>query len=184
MHDIFKSAADAVRDVMIPVGIKAAPANGDPVFCAQVAQNAYQPVIADEVVTINMDLGSWDERGDSKAYPIPWGWLVQSKATKTAVNTGAYGVDFGDTGTTLGGFMMYQMFTSDAAITLKIQDSTDNSAWNDLVSSGSVDASSAPKSAIVPLATHTTTVDRYLRWQLVMGGASTVTFALAFIRGY
>jgi len=67
MHAKF-TGSDAVRDVMVALGIRAAPAEGDPVFCAQVSQNSYQANVEDGVMPVNMSLGSWDERGDTKAY--------------------------------------------------------------------------------------------------------------------
>ena len=78
--------------------------------------------------------------------------------------------------------MMYQMFSSDGTAAIKIQDSPDDSAWTDLVTSGDKDASSTPKSGIVATATDET-IDRYLRWQLALNTATTATFAVAFIRG-
>jgi hypothetical protein len=40
-----------------------------------------------------------------------------------------------------------------------------------------------PKFGIIELA-KTATVGRYLRWQIALGTASSVTFALAFMRAY
>lgn len=182
MHDEFASASDAVRDVMIPIGIRAAPADGDPVFCAQVAQNAYQASVADEMLTVNMDLGSWDERaGSTGSYPIPWGYVIHAKGAETGVNAGSAGTTGGGQ-TTGGGFMMYQLFgASTGTITLKIEDST-GGAWSELVSSGVLTQTSTGQSGIVALA-EGGTVDTDLRWQLVLGTATTTTFALAFVRG-
>ncbi len=182
MHDIFKSASDAVRDVMIPLGIRAAPAEGNPVFCAQVAQNAYNGSIADEVITINMELGSWDERGDTKAYANPWGWLIHANGAETAVNTGTADYTYGAQ-TTAGGYMMYQVFPgSTGTVTIKVQDST-GGAFSDLVSSGELTQVEATgQSGIAALGTGVT-VDTELRWQIVLGTATTTTFALSFVRG-
>lgn len=180
MHVAFSAASDAVRDVMIPLGIRAAPIAGDFTFCAQVSQNSYKANIADEVLTATIELGSWDERGDTKAYPYPWGFLIHPKGAETDVNAGSADYDHGSQ-TVLGGYMAYQAFTADGTVTIKLQDSPDDSAWTDLASSGVIDPSTA-LSAIVPLGV-TTTVDRYLRWQIVLGTATTVTFALAFVRG-
>ena len=181
-HAVFASDSDAVRDVMIPVGIRAVPAEGDPVFCAQVAQNSYNTNVADEVITVNIDLGTWDERGDSKAYPYPWGHLIHANGAETGVNTGTY--DYAvDAATTKGGYMMYQVFPeSTGTCTFKIQDST-GGAWSDLVSSGVLTLTETTgQSAIVPLGC-TGTVNKNLRWQIDLGTAMTATFALAFVRG-
>ena len=181
MHDVFEDASDAVRDVMIPLGIRGVPASGDPVFCAQVAQNSYNSSIADEVATVTMDLGSWDERGDSKAYPIPWGFVIHAKSAVTAVNTGTADHTYGSQ-TTAGGYMMYQVFGgSTGTVTIKVQDST-GAGYSDLASSGVLTQTTAGLSGLVALGS-TGTVDTALRWQIVLGTATTVTFALAFVRG-
>lgn len=186
MHDIFRNGGDAVRDVMIPLGIRAAPAAGDPVFCAQVSQNSYQ--VDDPsggVVTVNMGLGNQDVRNDSTGnykYSLPWGVMVAEKMTSTGANTGEYDYDYGDTGSTYGGYMMYHLFTSSTGVTLKIQDSPTSTGWSDLVSSGVINASTTPAAAVEVLGC-TGTVDEYLRWQIDMGAATTATFAIAFVRG-
>ena len=41
MHSALKDS-DTVRDVMIPIGDRAAPVAGNPCFCAQVTQNSYK----------------------------------------------------------------------------------------------------------------------------------------------
>jgi len=182
-HDIFKNASDAVRDVMIPLGIRAAPAAGDPVFCAQVSQNAYVGAVDGDTITMNMDLGSVDARaGSTGFYDIPWGYLIHASGAETAVNTGA--ADCTGGGQTLfGGYMMYQMFPgSTGTITLKIEDST-GGGWSELASSGVLTQVAATgQSGIVALG-NTGTVDTDLRWQIVLGTATTSTFALAFVRG-
>ncbi len=181
MHDKF-SGGDAVRDVMIPLGIRAAPAAGDPVFCAQVSQNSYNGSVADEILTVTMDLGSWDERGDSKAYPVPWGYVIHASGAETTANSGTADHTHGSQ-TLLGGYMMYQVFPgSTGTVTLKIQDST-GGGWSDLVSSGVLtQVATTGLSKLVPLGT-TGTVDTELRFQVTLGTATTTTFALAFVRG-
>ena len=181
-HELFKSASDAVRDVMVAIGIRAAPVEGDPVFCAQVAQNAYTTNVADEVITVNMELGSWDERADTKAYPYPWGNLIHANGAETAVNAGAADHS-ASAATTKGGFMMYHVFPgSTGTCTFKIQDST-GGAFSDLVSSGVLTQVAATgQSGVVALGS-TGTVNQDLRWQIVLGTATTATFALAFVRG-
>ena len=78
---------------------------------------------------------------------------------------------------------MYQVFSGDGTASIKVQDASTNSdvSFADLLSSGSVNFST-PKSGIVALA-KTATVKRYVRWQIALGTATTVTFALAFVRG-
>jgi len=186
MHDIFKNASGAVRDVMIPLGIRAVPAQGDPVFCAQVTQSGYSANDPGEgIATVTMGLGNQDIRNDSTGnyqYSLPWGVLVAEKMTSTGANTGAYDYDFGDTGAVYGGYMMYQLFTSSTGVILKVQDSPTSTGWSDLVSSATINGSSTPAAAVEVLGC-TGTVDRYLRWQIDLGAATTATFAIAFARG-
>jgi hypothetical protein len=86
-----------------------------------------------------------------------------------------------------GGIFAYQLFSSDGAVTLSIDDAAANTGDGDFAAlsgatSGELDASSAPVSGMVALATDAT-VRRYIRWQAAFGTATTATFALAFIRG-
>ena len=183
-HDVFKSASDAVRDVMIPIGDRAAPASGDPAFCAQVSQNAYKADVDGDTITSLMALGSQDARaGSTGAYDIPWGFVIHARGAETAVNTGTADRTFGSQ-TLKGGYMMYQLFGgSTGTITLKVQDSTGGGSFSDLASSGGLTQVAATgQSGIVALGP-TVTVDTELRWQIVLGTANTTTFALAFVRG-
>ena len=182
-HTVLKSASDAVRDVTIPIGIRAAPVNGDPAFCAQVSQNAYQAVVEDGITTVNLDLGSWDERGDTKAYPYAWGNMIHVNGAETAANTSTGELISGEGQTTAGGYMMWHCFPgSTGTVTLSIDDST-GGAFSSLVSTAQLtQVATTAQSGIVALAT-TATVDTDLRWQIALGTASTTTFALAFVRG-
>ena len=182
MHVNFNSS-DAVRDVMIPIGIRAVPAAGDPSFTAQVNQNTYQADVTDGVLTATLGLGEWDYRGDSVAYPYAWGTLIHDKAARTAVNTSS-GHDNAVV-SNLGGYMMYQLFAgSTGTVTIKVEDST-GGAWADVpgLTSGVLTEAGTVASALVPTTLATTQVDRYVRWQIVLGTATSATFALAFVRG-
>lgn len=186
MHANFKNS-DAARDIMIPIGDRAAPAIGVPAFCAQVTQNSYQAQPQGGMVTVSIDLGDWDERGDTKAYPLPWGYLLHAKGARTAANTssGASTIVDNSVATTAGGYMMYQLFTgSTGTVTLKVQDST-GGAWSDVpgLTSGALTNASTPQSAIVTTTAATTQIDRYTRWQISLGTATSVTFAMALVRG-
>ena len=187
-HTRFGNASDAVRDVMIPIGIRSAPTTGHPVFCAQVNQMSYQAEPVDGMVTATLGLGNWDARADTNFYPYPWGWMLHAKGAETATsgNVGTAGYDYGDTGSLHGGYMMYQIFTGSAgSVTLKVQDSTGGGAWADVpgLTSGAIANASLPTSKVVKTTALTTQVDKQVRWQMALGTASTVTFALAFVRG-
>ena len=180
---VIANGAGVIRDLMIPIGIRAAPAAGDPVWCSQNEQTTYKAVINDtEQVGVTINFSPWSSRSQTLAYDKPWGKLLHANGAETAVNAGTSDHDYGAQ-TTKGGYMMYQAFSSNGTVTIKVQDAaTDsNPSFGDLVSSGVIDPSAAPVSAIVPLSV-TATVERYTRWQIVLGTATTVTFALAFVR--
>lgn len=182
MHAVL-SSSDAVRDVMVPIGDRAAPVAGVPAWCAQVIQNSYQAQPSGGMVTVSIDLGDWDERGDTKSYPLPWGYLLHAKGAATAVNTSSGSHD-NSSATTAGGYMMYQLFTgSTGTVTIKAQDST-GGAWADIPGlTKTVTNASTPASGIVTTTAATTQIDRYTRWQISLGTATSVTFASALVRG-
>lgn len=171
------------RTVMIPVGMRAIPAQGDPVFCGEFEQLGYKEGDTDGYVGVSIPFGDADAQAAHLAYTRAWGILLHAKAAETAVNAAA-GVDDNGAASSKGGYLCYQVFAADGTATFKVQDSADNSSFADLsgATSGSIDASVTPKSGIVAL-TPTATVRRYLRWQIVLGTATTVTFALSFMRG-
>jgi hypothetical protein len=113
-------------------------------------------------------------------YARPWGVLLHAKAARTAANT-ATGLD--QLAQTLkGGFMMYHVFAGNGTAAVKVQhaDTNLNGSFADLLTSGVIDCAT-PKSGIVQLS-KSATVERYTRWQIALGTATTVTFAIAFNR--
>jgi len=174
--------AQAVRKIMLPLGIRAAPAQGDPAFVGVLGQNSfYSELSNDTTVNISAGFSGWSTEAVSLLYGNPWASLLAAKVARTAVNSSGGVDDYGGVSTTRGGYMMYQLFSSNGTVTLKTQDSADNSAFADLVTSASLNASVTPAADITVLGA-TATVRRYLRWQLVFGTATTATFALAFVR--
>ena len=79
---------------------------------------------------------------------------------------------------------MYQVFAGDGTATISVEDATTNSDANFAAltgaTSGEIDFST-PTAGIVAIG-RTATVRRYLRWQISLNTATTVTFALAFVR--
>lgn len=178
---IVASGADVIRNIMIPIGIRAVPAPGNPVWCSQNEQASYKAG-GEGMVAATINFSPWSARGTTLLYSNPWGILIHEDTAETAVNTGTSDHDYGAQ-TAFGGWMMYQAFSSNGTVTIKVQDAaTDsNPSFGDLLTSGVIDPSAAPLSAIVALS-NTATVERYTRWQIVLGTATTVTFALAFMR--
>jgi len=179
LHVIMKTSG-VERDVMIPAGIQAAPANNDPVFCGTFTQMGYQGEPDNNPVYASIPFSGASPNSPVLMYK-PWGTLLHAKAARTAANS-ATGLDQ-LASSTKGGWMMYQVFAGDGTAALKVQHASTNSdgSFSDLLSSGTISCSS-PISGAVALASGTT-VNRYVRWQIALGTATTVTFAIAFIRG-
>lgn len=179
-HALLQSQAK--RTVAIAIGIQAAPAQGDPVFCGVFMQQAHTHELSDGIVTISAPFSGWAADAATLAYSKPWGVLLAPKAAYTAVNTAA-GVDDRGAQTTSGGYMCYHLLSSNGTVNLKVQDAATNTdvSFTDLVTSGLIDASVTPQHGIVALS-NTATVKRYLRWQLAFGTATTATFVIAFVR--
>ena len=179
LHVIMEGAGVA-RDVMIPIGIQAAPADNDPVFACQLNQLGYHGQPNANPVSASIPFGNTSHLADHLVYSRPWGVLLHANAAATAANS-ATGLDQ-TAQTTAGGFMMYQVFAGDGTAAIKVQDADTNldGSFSDLLTSGVIDCSS-PTSGVVALA-HGSTVERYVRWQIALGDANTVTFAISFHR--
>lgn len=184
-HIIATGGPGVVRSVMIPVGMGAEPAQGDPCFCGEFEQKDYKADTGNIMVSATMTFAGWSTRGDTTAYSIPWGRLLHANAATTAANTAVGIDDYGDH-SHYGGYMAYQIFAGNGNAAIKVQDADTNlnGSFGDLsgATTGNIDCSS-PSAGIIALGA-TATVKRYLRWQLALDSATTVTFGLAFVRGF
>ena len=183
LHVIASSVATS-EVVMIPVGIRAAPVAGDPVFMGEFTQLGYHAVEEGGALFANIPFGEWDvSKLLSHVRSKPWGVLIHAKAARTAANT-AVGIDDYEAATALGGYMMYQIFAGDGTATISMEDAATNTNPNFAALTGATTGvldCSAVKKGVLDL-TATRDVRRYLRWQLSLGTATTVTFAIAFCR--
>lgn len=180
MHAIM-SGGNGTRTIMIPIGDRAAPAEGDPVFAGQFEQLDYIAT-GDDFVNAAIQIGNWSNLAGTLDYEKPWGTLLHEKKAETGVNSSA-GLDcYKEVASDLGGFLVFMVFSGDGTATISVEDSADNSSFSALAgaTSGELDCSS-PQHGLIALGT-TATVRRYLRWQISLNTATTVTFALAFIR--
>ena len=175
------------RTVMIPMGMRAAPAEGDPVFAGQFEQLDYKAAVGGVYVNASLVLGNWSGQAASLGYDKPWGTLLHELSAETAANTANSGLSSDkETSSTKGGFLVYQITAAagsgDYLATISVDDSADNSSWLALANAttGELNCSTV-KHGVVALA-KTATVRRYLRWQISLNTATSVTFALAFIR--
>lgn len=178
-------ASNGTRNVLIAIGVNAAPAAGNPVFAWKFEQTGYAVEAGDGFVAANILFGD-ASYASPLTYSTPWGVLLHPSGAETAVNSST-GVDDNSASTAKGGVFVYQLLSSDGTVTLKVQDASSNvdGSFGDLsgATSGSITAAVTPASGMVAIGT-TATVKRYLRWQLVFGTATTATFAAAFIRNH
>lgn len=180
------SGAGVIRNVMVAQGIQAAPANNDPVFCGQFVQGAYQAGANDNPITLSIPFANTSSGGGALNYARPWGVLLHALAAETAANT-AIGLDQG-AGTTKGGYMMYHITaaagTGAKTGAIKVQHSTTTNldgSFSDLLSSGTLNCA-AGVSGVVALAKGAT-VGQFIRFQTSFTLATSITYALAFVRG-
>lgn len=175
------NAAGMSHIVLSPIGIRSEPAQGDPCFVGLYQLRDYKAA-GDGIVTATIAFDEWDA-ANLIGYDKPWGVLLHPKQAEEGTNT-AIGVDDYGSSSSLGGYMVYQVFSGDGTATIKVQDASTNSngSFSDLTgaTTGSIDCTSR-LAGIIPLS-RTATVRRYLRWQIALGTATSVTFALAFIR--
>lgn len=173
------NGAGVMRTVMIPQGMQAAPAQGDPVFMGEFEQKDYMN--KDSYISMNFDNTS--ARATTLLYSNPWGWLLHAKSAVTAVNT-AVGIDDYGAATAFGGYMAYMVFAGNGTATISCQDAATNSDGSFAAitgaTTGSIDCSTV-KYGIVAIG-RTADVRRYLRWQVAFGTATTLTFSLGFSR--
>lgn len=175
------STAGTYRTVMVPIGMRAAPAAGDPVFMGVFEQLSYQANEDGGAMVVNIPWGGYEVTQVGN-YTKPWGLLLHPLSAATGANSATADVNNG-AASAAGGYMMYQVTAGDGTATISIDDSADDSSYSALsgATTGVIDCSTV-KYGVVALGT-TATVRQYLRWQIALGSANTVTFALAFVRG-
>ncbi len=178
------NAAGVAWVCSFPIGMNAEPAQGDDVYCGVFQQTGYQAQEDGGGAVVSIPFSGWDA-SQQIGYPKPWGKLLHAYGAETAANT-AIGIDDLGAASAFGGYMVYHVFAGDGTATIKAQKSTTtnlNASFSDLsgATSGSIDCST-PSAGIVALG-KTASIGQFLRWQLALGSATTLTFALAFVRG-
>ena len=177
------SAGTQTINYMVAIGTNAAPVAGNPVFAWKFEQTSYSAEAGAGFVAVTVPLGG-ASYASTLTYKKPWGILLHANGAETGANT-AVGIDDLGAASALGGIFVYHLLSSDGTVTLTAQDATANLDGSFAAitgaTSGSIDASAAPKSGMIALGTGSA-VRRYLRWQLAFGTASTATFTAAFIR--
>lgn len=178
---VVANSAGVKRTVTTAIGVRAAPAQGDAVFCGQWVQGAYQGAEDGGAVTATLPFENWASDASTLLYSRAWGRLLHASGAETAANSATGGVDTAASAS-FGGFFVYHVLAGDGTATLSVDDSADDSTYNALsgATSGAIDCST-PTSGLIALG-RTATVRRYLRWQLALDTASTVTFVSAFVK--
>lgn len=186
LHIVAKGAG-VKRTVMVPKGIRAAPAQGDPVYAGEFTQSGYSAQDDGGFVVASIPFEDADGAAAALDYSQPWGVLLHANSAATAANAAA-GVDNGDD-SHFGGFLCYQLFAFATAgsVVVKVQeaDANEDASFGDLTgaTSGSIASTAIPCAGIVKLG-HAATVKRYLRWQIALTDMTSITFALSFHRAY
>ncbi len=181
LHALAKAWPGVYKNVMIAIGMGAEPALGDWAFLARVGALSYKQ--AEEGAAVVANVGFGQHENNSMTYALPWSHILHAWGVETAVNTGTGLDNVADSH--LGGYMMYHVFAGNGTPTIKVQDSADDINYADLapasLTSGAL--TSIPASGVIEIG-HAATIRQYTRWQVVLGGGCTsVTFALALVRG-
>lgn len=179
------NASNGTRSVLVAIGANAAPTAGNPIFAWKMEQTSYAVEPGDGFVAANIMFGD-ASYASPLTYSTPWGVLLHASGAETAVNSST-GIDDYGAATAKGGIFVYQLLSSNGTVTIKAQDAATNSdgSFSDITgaTSGSVTAAVTPQYGMVALGT-TSAVRRYLRWQIVLGTATTATFVCGLIRNY
>jgi hypothetical protein len=171
--------------VSVPIGIGAAPAAGDPVFCGEWRQMTYLAKAGNDVLPAQIDWSEYAADASVRSYSHAWGWHLHAKAAETANNNGT-GIDDNGASSALGGFGVLQVFAGNGTATFSVEAAAANNdaafdAAGALLTFDTTDCST-PFAEAKALA-KTAAVARYLRWQITLGSATSVTFAMSFVRG-
>ena len=182
---VIGSSIQSERVVTVAIGDRAAPAVGVPVFCGRFVQLGYHAEEDSGAVVANIPFGAWDQ-ANLIAYSKPWGNLLHTLSAATGANSSGSGVDQVGAATAFGGYMVYHVTAGDGTATITVEHSVDEVDGNYAAlggcTTGELDMSSV-QNGIATTTSKTTTVNQYLRWQISLNTATTVTFALSFIRG-
>ena len=184
-HELLKSGTGTFI-YTIAFGVLAEPVAGDIIFSYPFELQSYKAQGGEGYNTATVTWAGPTSTNTlvSSGYASPFGRILNPKSTKTAVNSST-GIDDNGASSALGGIFVYHLMSSNGTVTLKAQHASTNSdgSFADITgaTSGSINASTTPAAGMVATSTGLT-INRYLRWQLVFGTATTATFFAGFIR--
>jgi hypothetical protein len=189
---VLAGSSGVPRNVLVAIGDRAAPADGDPCYGGTFNQSGFNTVDDGGGVTATIPYSGWAGTASSAQYNIPWGTLLHANAQRVAADpvNDQPGFDnpLGVVSTTKGGYFMYEVLDGDGGnLTLFVEDAAapniDGSfAPLALATSGLILADPGV-SGIVAIPTNAT-VRQFLRWQILFGTSVDVTFVCAFMRAY
>jgi hypothetical protein len=189
---VLMNGAGAMRTMLVAIGMRAAPAQGDPAFLGQFEQKSYTGGEDGGAVVATIPFEGWSARGASLLYGKPWGTLLHANAAATGENTAVGVDDYGVSPPSRGGYMVYQITayggTGSAVITVEDAATNADGSFATLtdgtneMTSGSIAHTAMPCAGMVAISP-TAAVLRYLRWQVALTDLTSLTFALAFVRG-
>jgi hypothetical protein len=175
-------------NLLIALGIRAAPAMGDPAWCVvQEQRRAVLTPPGSGLITGSIEYAPShdDTAGSAINYDIPWGVILHPLGAETAAST-ATGHD-GGAATSKGGWMMVQVTAcaGTGTATFKVQHASTNSNANfsDVAGLSAIISDTAIPGGFVAQAATTATINRYTRFQVALSGITSVSFILAFVRG-
>lgn len=184
---LYVNRAQGTQNLMVAIGVNAAPAAGNPIFAWKFEDVGYNVEPGSGFVLANLPFGG-ASYASTLTYAKPFGVLLYAKAARTSAsgaNTATGVDDYGASPPSLGGIFVYHLFSSDGTITLKAQEADANvdGSFADITgaTSGAITAAVTPQHGMVTIATNYA-LKRYLRWQVAFGSATTATFVIGFIR--
>jgi len=184
LHGIATAAAGA-QAITVAIGRQAAPTAGDPCFLHSPEFMKYQAQDVSGGSFVTIDVGKRSARATANPFAEPWGYLLDpGLVAKTAVNAGTGIDDFG-AATNFGGYQFAQILAGNGTATIKTQHAATNvsGSFADLTGATTGVVDCATPKALVAATARLVAVNRFLRWQVVFGTATSVTFVLSFARG-
>ena len=126
LHAILSGLSNSSSLITIPIGIRATPILGDPVYIGYFYNNGYESTDDGGASVVNIPFGDWDV-ANLIGYSKPWGnlLLAYGEIGSPTVNT-SIGIDDRGAATTAGGYFVYHLIDSNGTITLKAQDAATN----------------------------------------------------------
>ena len=185
-HGILSTQNDD-RVVLVALGDRAAPVAGDPAFMGEFLQLGYTADDDGGAMVANVPFGPW-EGASLINYGQPWGTLAHPLSA--ADSDGSDSDDFIDGGssdaTAYGGYMIWHVTAGNGTATITMEhcatETDSDAAAIGGLTTGEIDCAVRQTGVAVTTA-KTTSINQYTRWQISMNTASTVTFALGFVRG-